>query len=87
MADLTGREAMIAAITPENSAKTAYEVQAEERSIRLHTADVTTGDVAPDFDLPVLDFSSGSRVETGRTFHLRSVAANTPVALVFGSYT
>ncbi len=81
------KEAMIDAVTADNSAKTAKQVHGEERSIRLKTPDVTTGDVAPDFDLPIYDFSSGTRVETPETFHLQSAAANTPVALVFGSYT
>ena len=75
------------AITPPTSAKSAEEVHAEERNIRLRTTDLAEGDVAPDFDLAVYDFSSGGRAETTSTFHLQSVAANTPVALVFGSYT
>jgi len=39
------------------------------------------------FDLPLYDFSDGTRVETGRNFQLQAVAANRPVALIFGSYT
>ena len=85
--DLEERADMIRAITPDHSAKTAQEVHGEERNIRLRSADVAAGDVAPDFDLALYDFSDGTRVETGETFHLQSEAANTPVALVFGSYT
>jgi hypothetical protein len=84
---LDARAEMLKAITPAHSAKTAQEVHSEERSIRLRSADVGAGDVAPDFDLAIYDFSDGNRVETGRTFHLQSAAKNTPVALVFGSYT
>ncbi len=87
MADPTGRAAKLASITPAHSAKTYEQVHAEERTIRLQTPDVGPGDIAPDFELDVVDFSSGERRETTETFHLQSVAANTPVALVFGSYT
>jgi hypothetical protein len=45
------------------------------------------GATAFDFDLEIHDFSTGQRVETGDRFHLQGVAENTPVALVFGSYT
>ena len=79
--------AMLAEITPEDSAMTYAEAHAQQRTMRLRTADVVAGDLAPDFELPVFDFSTGTRVETGDVFSLQTVAANTPVALVFGSYT
>ena len=95
MADIAARSAeeqkamdeFIAKITPPDSAMTRAEVAELARTQRLQSPDVVKGDVAPDFELPVFDFSSGTRVETGEVFHLQSVAANTPVALVFGSYT
>jgi len=80
-------EAIVAQFTPADSAMSYSEVHALERTQRLRTADVAAGDAAPDFELPVFDFSTGARVETDEVFHLQSVAANTPVALVFGSYT
>jgi len=80
-------EAMVAQFTPADSAMTYTEVHALERTRQLRTADIEAGDEAPDFELPVFDFSTGARVETDEVFHLQSVAANTPVALIFGSYT
>lgn len=77
----------IASITPDDSPMTRDDWHASERNQRLSTPDVTTGDLAPDFDLSVYDFSDGHKVESAERFHLQSVAANTPVALVFGSYT
>ena len=53
----------------------------------LATADLVEGDPAYDFELPVFDFSDGTRRETGERFHLQQVAKARPVALVFGSYT
>ena len=81
------RQELIDAITPATSAMTHDEVHALERTKRLQSADVTEGDLAPDFDLPIYDFSDGTRRESEDTFHLQAVAANTPVALIFGSYT
>jgi hypothetical protein len=45
----------------------------------LMTATVAEGDVAPDFELPLID--------GGGTVRLSSLVAKGPVALVFGSYT
>jgi hypothetical protein len=73
--------------TPEDSPRTLPDVMADPLHQDLSTAKLATGDPAFDFELPVYDFSNGTRVETGRTFQLQSVAANRPVALVFGSYT
>ncbi len=75
------------AFTPEDSPRTLPDVMADPVHQDLATAKLAAGDPAFDFELPVYDFSDGTRVETGRTFHLQSVAANRPVALVFGSYT
>ena len=74
-------------ITPADSAMTADEYLSDESILRLRTPDVAVGDRAPDFTLPVFDYSSGSRIETGMNFHLQEVAATSPVALIFGSYT
>jgi len=74
-------------ITPDNSVMTAVEYLTDEHIARLRTPDISVGDIAPDFDLVVYDFSDGTRVETGSTFHLQEVARNLPVALIFGSYT
>ena len=78
---------MIAAITTPDSPRSYQQNAENERVRRLHTTDVAVGDAAPDFDLAVFDFSTGVRAETGQRFHLREVAKNTPVALIFGSYT
>lgn len=74
-----------AGFTPADSPLTFEDVM--ESHADLATPDVTVGEVAFDFDLPVFDFSSGFRDETGRSFHLQEVARNQPVALLFGSYT
>ena len=84
---MNDRQAMIDAITPADSAMTRDEVHALERTKRLQSPDVGEGDLAPDFDLPIYDFSTGTRRESSARFHLQEVAANTPVALIFGSYT
>ena len=78
---------LLAEFTPEESAMTAAEYLTNARIARLRTPDVGPGELAPDFDLPLYDFSGGLRVDTGQSFHLQEVASNTPVALVFGSYT
>jgi hypothetical protein len=75
------------AFTPDDSPMGLPEMMADPVSQDLATAKLALGDPAFDFDLPVYDFSDGTRVETGRRFQLQSVAANRPVALVFGSYT
>jgi hypothetical protein len=75
------------AFTPDDSPMGRPDVMADAVHQDLSTAKLAPGDEAFDFDLPVYDFSDGTQGETGRTFHLQSVAANRPVALVFGSYT
>ena len=73
--------------TPEDSPKTPMDVMADPAVRDLATAKVSTGDPAPDFELPVLNFSDGTEKATGETFCLSKAAAERPVALVFGSYT
>jgi hypothetical protein len=63
---------------PKDSPLTLADVMARDDYRDLMTAKVREGDVAPEFDLPLLD---RGRV---RLADLRSVG---PVALVFGSYT
>jgi hypothetical protein len=75
------------AFTPDDSPRTPADVFADPVHRDLATAKLAQGDPAFDFDLPVYDFSDGSRVETGRRFQLRAAASQRPVALVFGSYT
>jgi hypothetical protein len=75
------------AFTPDDSPMGMPEIMADPVAQDLSAAKLAQGDPAFDFDLPVYDFSDGTRVETGRSFQLQSVAANRPVALVFGSYT
>ncbi len=75
------------AFTPDDSPKTPADVFADPVARDLATAKLGPGHPAFDFDLPVHDFSDGTRVETGRRFRLSEVAAERPVALVFGSYT
>lgn len=75
------------AFTPDDSPKTPMDVMADPVHQDLSTPKVAVGDEAPDFDLDVFDFSDGTEVATGERFHLQSVAANQPVALIFGSYT
>ena len=53
----------------------------------LATPDVEPGGPAFDFEGPVFDFSDGSERATGERMRLSDVAADRPVALVFGSYT
>lgn len=74
-------------ITPDDSPLTLPDVMADPQAQKLSVADVSSGGPAFDFDLPVFDFSDGTKKETGETFHLSQVAANRPVALIFGSYT
>jgi len=73
------------AFTPEDSPKTPTDVLAEYRD--LGTPDLGPGDPAFDFERPVFDYSDGTEKATGRSFHLQAVAAERPVALIFGSYT
>ncbi len=53
----------------------------------MATPDVEPGGPAFDFERPVFDFSDGTRRATGERMRLSDVAADRPVALVFGSYT
>jgi hypothetical protein len=75
------------AFTPEDSPKTPMDLFADPVHRDLATAKLAQSDPAFDFELPVYDFSDGTRVETGRNFHLHGAASKRPVALVFGSYT
>jgi hypothetical protein len=75
------------AFTPEDSPRTLPDILADPVHRDLATAKLGPGDPAFDFDLPLYDFSDGTRVATGRRFRLQSAAAARPVALVFGSYT
>jgi hypothetical protein len=63
---------------PPDSPLTLADVMARDDYRDLMTAKVRAGDVAPDFELPLL---GGGRVS------LSELRAATPVALVFGSYT
>jgi len=63
---------------PRDSPLTLADVMARDDYRDLMTAKVAEGDVAPDFDLPLL---GGGRA---RLVELRAAG---PVALVFGSYT
>lgn len=74
-------------ITAEDSPMTPADMIADPRHRDLATAELSVGDPAFDFELPVFDFSEGTERATGETFHLRAVARERPVALVFGSYT
>ena len=74
-------------ITPDDSPMGLPEVEENPVYRDLTAAKLAPGDVAFDFDLPLYDFSTGTRVETGRRFRLQAACANRPVALVFGSYT
>jgi hypothetical protein len=73
--------------TPDDSPMGLPDAMADPVFKNLSTAKLATGDPAFNFDLPIYDFSEGTRVSTGRTFQLETVTAERPVALVFGSYT
>ncbi len=75
------------AFTPEDSPKTPIDVMADPVHKDLAEAKLAEGDTAFDFDLPVFDFSDGTRRETGEKLHLLDAAQKRPVALIFGSYT
>jgi len=64
---------------PEGSPLTLQDVLASPDYRNLMTAKVAVGDLAPDFELP--------RRDGGGTMRLTSLLAESPVALVFGSYT
>ena len=73
--------------TPEDSPKTPMDVMADPKHKDLATAKLGVGDEAVNFELPVLDFSTGIRKVTDRVFNLLTVSREKPVALIFGSYT
>lgn len=64
---------------PEGSPLTLQDVMASADYRNLMTAKVAAGDVAPDFELPLRDGAG--------TVRLTSLLRESPVALVFGSYT
>jgi hypothetical protein len=64
---------------PKDSPLTLQDVLASEDYRDLSTAEVVEGDLAPDFELPLL-----GREDTVR---LSALLEERPVALVFGSYT
>src|SRR5487761_1539877 len=64
---------------PKDSPLTMQDVIASPEYRNLMTAKVAEGDLAPDFELPRLDGSG--------TVRLGALAAERPVALIFGSYT
>ena len=74
-------------ITATESVLTFTEAFSDPEFVKLVIPEVNEGDSCFDFDLPQYDFSTGQRVETTDRFHLAEVAANQPVALIFGSYT
>ena len=74
-------------ITPVDSVMTFTEAFSDAAFLALAIPEVNAGDPCVDFDLPQYDFSTGRKVQTTTRFHLAEVAANQPVALIFGSYT
>jgi hypothetical protein len=64
---------------PKDSPLTMQDVIASEEYRNLMTAKVAVGDPAPDFEL--------TRIDGAGTIHLAALAAEQPVALIFGSYT
>ncbi len=64
---------------PKDSPLTLQDVVASPEYRNLMTAKVAVGDLAPDFELPRLDGAG--------TVRLGALAAERPVALIFGSYT
>jgi hypothetical protein len=75
------------AFTPDDSPKTPADLFADPLHRDLSEAKLAEGDVAFDFELPIFDFSDGTRRESGDVLHLSKAAENRPVALIFGSYT
>ena len=75
------------AFTPDDSPKTPMDVLSDPVYQDLATPDLSVGDPAYDFELPVYDYRAGVENHAGKTFHLASEAREKPVALVFGSYT
>lgn len=66
-------------LAPKDSPLTLQDVMASEDYRDLGTPKVQVGDLAPDFELPLLGGD--------RTARLADLVAESPVALVFGSYT
>ncbi len=66
-------------LAPKDSPLTLQDVLASPEYRDLITPKVAEGDLAPDFELPRLDGEGMVR--------LAALAADRPVALVFGSYT
>ena len=66
-------------LAPKDSPLNLQDVLASPEYRDLGTPTVSEGDVAPDFELPLLD--------GGGTVHLGTLLRDRPVALVFGSYT
>jgi hypothetical protein len=64
---------------PKDSPLTLQDVMARTDYRDLMTAKVAEGDLAPDFELPLLNGDG--------TVRLDSLLSERPVALVFGSYT
>ena len=75
------------AFTPEDSPKTPMDVMADPLHRDLATPKLASGDLAFDFELPIHDFGDGAERPPGARFHLRELARERPVALIFGSYT
>jgi hypothetical protein len=65
-------------ITPADSPKRFDDWVRDPVNVDLSTAKLAVGDLAYDFELPLLG---------GGTFRLLEVARERPVVLVFGSYT
>lgn len=74
-------------ITPRDSVMTFAEAFSDTEFLTLAIPEVVAGGPCFDFELPQYDFSTRRKVETHQRFHLAAVAANQPVALIFGSYT
>jgi hypothetical protein len=66
-------------LAPKDSPLKLQDVLASPEYRDLTTPTVAVGDVAPDFDLPLVD--------GGGTARLSALLREHPVALVFGSYT
>jgi hypothetical protein len=66
-------------MAPKDSPLTLQDVLARDDYRDLATPKVGEGDLAPDFDLPLLGRDGSA--------HLASLVRERPVALVFGSYT
>ena len=74
-------------LTPEDSGLSMAEALTSPAYADLWTAKLSPGDVAFDFELPLLDLTEGVERRTGETIRLSDFAGHKPVALIFGSYT